>query len=262
MSDIYILFLKEADTWKDKIADIAHKDDLIYLLCGDQKREPGSPFFPKGRKVKRLFYQKDSVSEVTEAVVRQYEMDKGKYLPGETRIILLSGQKRYFQKLKIELLKSISAVGYLTGPERELHIKKKSYTDTDEIKGGLVPAEPVTEIKEEESVKTMEETLDPGEDERVSYSDLKEAKAAVCYYLSRRIAGHIEEKTGAKLNTKEVFDLMELVIKCGDRKEFIDSWDTISNKSVLPREEAFQALKKEAEYYLLVSDCLYTEDSF
>ena len=256
MSDIYILFLKETDIWKEKTADIVHNDDLIYLLCGDQKTEPGSSF-SADREVRCLYYPKETVSEVMAAVEAQYEKDKEKYLPEETRIILLSAQKRYFQELKLKLLKKVSAVGYQTAPGQKCRIKKKTVVDSNEITDNLIPAEP--EVKKEEPVKTVEVKNEP---ESVSCNNLKEAKGAVCYYLSRRAGEHIKEKTGTDLNSKEIFDLIELIIKCDERQEFISSWDTMSNKSILPSEEAFTALKKEAEYVLSVSDCLYRDDIF
>lgn len=254
MSDIYILFFRETDIWEKEIKTIVKKKDLIYLLCEMEKRELGSAFFIKGRKIRHIFYHNDTAPEILSVIKEQYE--KESFKPEETRIILLSSQKKYFQKIKLEFMGSVAAVGYQTGPDAKCQIREREIMMAD-----LVIEEP--EIKPVEKEKKVVEKKEPERQEVLPYcKDLAEAKAGVCYHLSQRIRKHIRKETGTDLAGRELFDFIELIIKCNDRVEFGSSWGTVSNKPVHFQEEKFFGLKKEAEYYLAVADLFYKADVF
>ena len=138
--------------------------------------------------------------------------------------------------------------------------------DTRDVSDAQVDANTAVNL-EKDPVQSSSETAIPS-DEVGTYQGLKDAKAAIEYYLHKRFETRLRASMPDQFIFKddEVMDVLFLLLKTENIQDFHDSWLAMSNRTVNDNigmtEPVYDQLHEEAKYYYTVIRLLYDLDPY
>lgn len=148
-------------------------------------------------------------------------------------------------------------------PKRKNDIKKEKDENRE-------PAPKKPEIVNDVENNVEDKIFEPGKQEneirKASFSAVQDAKAGLVYYIQERLQKHILNRLGKEgkgLTDSDLFQLILMLINTEKLEEFSLSWKSIQPYVDLTlKEEDYNILKAEANYYSKLTDMLYEEDKW
>ena len=162
----------------------------------------------------------------------------------------------HFGKRKKRTSKEKDARNTASTPEEE----------TKDVPGAQSNASTAVNL-EKEPVQSPSQTSIPSDDID-TYQGLKDAKAAIEYYLHKRFEARLSASMPDEflLKEDEVMDVLFLLLKTENIQDFLDSWLAMSNRTVHDNigmtESVYDQLYEEAKYYYTVIRLLYDLDPY
>lgn len=127
-------------------------------------------------------------------------------------------------------------------------------------------SEIVSEVENNVEDKIFEPGKQESEIRKASFSAVQDAKAGLIYYIQERLQKHILNRLGKEgkgLTDSDLFQLILMLINTEKLEEFSLSWKSIQPYVDLTlKEEDYNILKAEANYYSKLTDMLYEEDKW
>lgn len=186
------------------------------------------------------------------------------------------GQKDKKRKEKRRSVSSVDPMSFLShlGIKKNRAPKKKDTesstskpeNETRETSNPQTDANTAVNL-EKEPVQSSAPTSIPA-DEVDTYQGLKDAKAAIEYYLHKRFEARLCASMPEEflLKEEEVMDVLFLLLKTENKQDFLDSWLAMSNRTVHDNigmtESVYDQLHEEAKYYYTVIRLLYDLDPY
>lgn len=142
----------------------------------------------------------------------------------------------------------------------------KPKNETKEVSDPQTDASTAVNL-EKEPVQSPSQTSIPSDDID-TYQGLKDAKAAIEYYLHKRFEARLCASMPDEflLKDDEVMDVLFLLLKTENLQDFLDSWLAMSNRTVHDNigmtKPVYEQLHEEAKYYYTVIRLLYDLDPY